>query len=231
MDGRLAFYVNGKFSDDWRLTASADTREGPLEDLFSNFLDKSPDSLFRRIDPDNHYPTFGDDGVVDETAPTLGKLYLKLSQGENYGLWGNFKVGYMDNELAQVDRGLYGANAHYGSEATTSFGERRIALDGFAAEPGTMPSYDEFRGTGGSLYYLRHQDILAGSERVRIELRDKDSGIVTGVVNLRPGHRLRHRLPAGPAAALRAAVVHRRRQPAGAQQRLERRRGLRRDSL
>ena len=50
-----------------------------------------------------------------------------------------------------------------------------------------MPSYDELRGTGGSLYYLRHQDILAGSERVRIELRDKDSGIVTGVVNLRPG--------------------------------------------
>ena len=49
-DGRLAFYVNGKFGDDWRLTASADTREGPVEDLFSNFLDKSPVSLFRRID-------------------------------------------------------------------------------------------------------------------------------------------------------------------------------------
>ena len=50
-----------------------------------------------------------------------------------------------------------------------------------------MPSYEEFRGTGGSLYFLRHQDLLIGSERVRIELRDKDSGIVTGVVNLRPG--------------------------------------------
>jgi flagellar motor protein MotB/long-subunit fatty acid transport protein len=187
LDGRLAFYVNGKFNETWRVTASADTREGPLEDLFSNFLDKSPDSLFRRIDPDNHYPTFGDDGTVEEMAPTLGKLYVKVSEGENYGLWGNFKVGYMGNELAQVDRGLYGANAHYASESTTSFGERRMALDGFAAEPGTMPSYEEHRGTGGSLYYLRHQDILGGSERVRIELRDKDSGIVTGVVNLRPG--------------------------------------------
>ena len=186
LDGRLAFYVNGKVSEHWRLTASADTREGPLEDLFSNFLDKSPDSLFRRIDPDYHYPTFGDDGVVEETAPTLGKFYVKASSGENYGLWGNFKVGYMGNELAQVDRGLYGANAHYGSEATTSFGERRIAVDGFAAEPGTLPSYEEIRGTGGSLYFLRHQDILTGSERVRIEIRDKQSGIVTGVVNLRP---------------------------------------------
>jgi len=184
LDGRLAFFLNGKFSDHWKLTASADTREGPVEDLFSNFLDKSPESLFRRIDPDNHYPTFGDDGVVEEMAPTLGKFYVKLSNGENYGMWGNFTVGYMGNELAQVDRGLYGANAHYASDDTTAFGERRLSVDGFAAEPGTMPSYEEFRGTGGSLYFMRHQDVLAGSERVRIELRDKDSGIVTGVVNL-----------------------------------------------
>ena len=186
VDGRLAFYVNGKLKK-WRLTASADTREGPVKDLFTNFLEKSPESLFRRIDPDYHFPSFGDDGVVEDMAPTLGKFYVKAGRGENYGMWGNFKVGYMGNELAHVDRGLYGANGHWGSEAKTKFGERRMAFDGFAAEPGTISSYEEFRGTGGSVYYLRHQDILRGSERVRIELRDKDSGIVTGVVNLRYG--------------------------------------------
>src|SRR5215475_1839705 len=119
-------------------------------------------------------------------APTMGKFFAKASRGENYGMWGNFKVGYADNELARVDRGLYGASAHYGSERTTRWGARRITVDGFAAEPGTTPSYEEFRGTGGSLYFLHHQDILTGSERVRIEIRDKASGIVTGVVNLRP---------------------------------------------
>ena len=186
LDGRLAFYVNGKVSEHWRLAASADTREGPVKDIFSNFLSKSPDSLFRRMDPDYHYPTFGDDGVVTEMAPTLGKFYLKASHGQNYGMWGNFNAGYMGNELAHVDRGLYGANAHYGAESTTKFGERRMTVDGFAAQPGTLSSYEEFRGTGGSLYFLHHQDILTGSERVRIEIRDKDSRIVTGVVNLRP---------------------------------------------
>src|SRR5262249_53636272 len=184
-DGRLAFYVNGDVGDHWRLTASADTREGPVKDLFSNFLAKEPGSLFRRIDPDYSYPTFGDDGAVNEMAPTLGKFYVKASHGENYGLWGNFKVGYLGNELAHVDRGLYGGNAHYVSQAATSFGERRIAVDGFAGSPGTLPSYEEFRGTGGSIYFLRHQDILTGSERVRIEIRDKASGIVTRVVDLR----------------------------------------------
>ena len=185
-DGRLAFYLNGKFGEDWMLTASADTREGSVKDLFSNFLDKSPEHLFRRIDPDYHYPTFGDDGTVEQGAPTSGKFYVKLSKAESHALWGSFKVGYRDNELAQVERGLYGANLHYQSPATTEFGEQRLMLDGFVAEPGTVPSREEFRGTGGSLYFLRRQDILTGSERVRIETRDKDSGLVTGVVYLTP---------------------------------------------
>jgi len=185
-DGRLAFYTKGKFGEGWELTSSADTLEGPVKDIFSNFGEKSPDALFRRIDPQYYYPTYGDDGSVEEGAPTLGKFYLKMKKNENYGLWGNFKIGYNDNDLAHVDRGLYGANAHYQTLATTSFGEKRFMIDSFAAQPGTVGTRDEFLGTGGSLYFLRHQDILTGSERVRIEVRDKDSGIVTAVKNLTP---------------------------------------------
>ena len=186
LDGRLAFFVNGKWGDHWKLTASADTNEGPIEDLFSNFMNKSPESLFRRIDADYYYPTYGDDSTVQELAPTMGKFYVRLANGDNFGQWGNFKVGYMNNELAHVDRGLYGANAHYESESTTEFGDKQFAVDAFAAEPGTIASREEFRGTGGSLYFLKRQDVLAGSERVRVELRDKASGIVTGVLNLMP---------------------------------------------
>ncbi len=187
VDGRLAFFVDGKFGDHWRLTASADTREGPIDDMFSNFLNKSPDSLFRRIDADYHYPTFGDDSTVQEMAPTMGKFFVRVGRDDSFGQWGNFKVAYMNNELARVDRGLYGANVHYESGGATDFGEKRFSVDAFAAEPGTVGSYEEFRGTGGSLYFLQRQDLLLGSERLRIEVRDKASGIVTGVVNLTPG--------------------------------------------
>ena len=180
IDGRLAFFTQGKFGDNWHLTASADTREGPLKDIFSNFMNKAPDAMFRRIDPDYYYPTYGDDSTVEEGAPTLGKLYVKLKKNENHILWGNFKVGYNGNSLAHVDRTLYGLNVHGQSADTTSFGEQRLYVDGFAAEPGTVASRDEFRGTGGSLYYLRHQDILTGSEHIFVEVRDKDSGMVVG---------------------------------------------------
>jgi flagellar motor protein MotB len=184
VQGRFAFYTKGVFGDNWGLTASADTREGPFDEIFSNFLDKSPEALFRRMDPDYHFPTFGDDSTILEDAPTSGRFYVKLKKEENYGLWGNFKVGYLDNDLAHVDRGLYGGNLHFQARDTTSFGEKRFLVDGFAAEPGTVAGRDEFRGTGGSLYFLRRQDILQGSERVRIEVRDKDSGIVLAVQDL-----------------------------------------------
>nr|WP_277610907.1 OmpA family protein [Microbulbifer celer] len=185
-DGRLAFYTSGSFGDGWRLSASADTEEGPVEDLFTNFMEKNPDALFRRLDSDLYYPTFGDDSTVVEDAPTSGKFYIKLENYDDYGLWGNFNASYTDNELAHIDRALYGANFHFETDDVTDFGDKRFQIDAFSAEPGTIAGRDEFRGTGGSLYYMRHQDILTGSERLRIEVRDKNSGLVLGVKNLTP---------------------------------------------
>jgi uncharacterized repeat protein (TIGR01451 family) len=186
LEGRVAFYTKGKFRNGWSLTASADTGEGPTDEIFSNFLDKSPEALFRRVDPDDYYPTYGDDSTVTEDAPTSGKFYLKVQKRETYGHWGSYRIAYTDTDLAHVDRGLYGANLHYQPSASTRFGEPRLVVDGFAADPGTVAGRDEFRGTDGSLYFLKRQDVLEGSERMRIEVRDSDSGIVLAVHNLTP---------------------------------------------
>lgn len=186
VEGRLAYYTTGKFGNGWSLTSSADTREGSVDEIFSNFVDKSPDALFRRLDPEDHMPTFGDDSTLIEDAPTSGKFYLKVEKERSRALWGNYHIVYTDNELAHVDRGLYGANLHYETIGTTTFGEPRFLVDGFAADPGTVAARDELTGTGGSLYYLKRQNILEGSERLRVEVRDKDSGIVLQTRNLVP---------------------------------------------
>jgi len=172
--------------DDCQLVSSADTQEAPFGELFSNFLEKDPRALLRRLDPDLFYPTFADDSTLEQRAPTSGKLYLRLQRHNNYGILGNFTIGYLGTTLAQIDRGLYGVTGHYETESYTAFGEEKFLIEGFAAEPGTVAGRDEFRGTGGSLYFLRHQDVLIGSDRVRVEVRDKDSGVVIGVKNLVP---------------------------------------------
>ena len=186
INGRIAYYVEGRFGDDWQLTSSADTLEGPVDELFTNFLDKDPRALIRRLDPDLYFPTFADDSTLEDRAPTSGKLYMKLQRHNDYGILGNFTIDYLDTSLAHIDRGLYGLNVHYEADDYTAFGEQRFQIDGFAADPGTVAGRDEFRGTGGSLYFLRRQDVLTGSERLRVEVRDKDSGIVISVKNLVP---------------------------------------------
>ncbi len=178
IDGRGAFYLKGKIKGEWLLTAAADTREQPLEDLFSNFSSKDPRYLLRNINPDLYYPVYGDDSTVADDAPTQGKFYVRLEKGDSHVMWGNFQTSWSGSELMQYSRGLYGAKLRYRSDDMTTYGEKQTQVDAFIADPGTLGARDEFRGTGGSLYYLQHQDITVGSERVWVEVRDKDSGLV-----------------------------------------------------
>ncbi len=178
VNGRLAFYLKGKIKGETLLTASVDTREEPLDELLSRLDEKDPRQLLRRLDPDRFYPVYGDDSTAIEDAPTMGRFYVRLERGDSHVLWGNFHTALTATDLAQVDRGLYGLKGRWVSEDQTTFGERRAQVDVFAAEPETVQSLDEFRGTGGSLYHLSHRDITLGSERLRIEVRDRDSGLV-----------------------------------------------------
>ena len=178
IDGRGAFYLKGRIKGEWLLTAAADTREQPLEHLFTNFTSKDPRYLLRNIDPDAYYPVYGDDSTTVDDAPTQGKFYVRLERGDSQVMWGNFQTAWTGSELVQYSRGLYGARGRFVSEESTGFGERRTRAEVFAADPGTLGAQQEFRGTGGSLYYLRNQDITQGSERIWVEMRDRDSGLV-----------------------------------------------------
>jgi outer membrane protein OmpA-like peptidoglycan-associated protein len=177
IDGRTAFYLKGKVKGDYLLTASADSQEQPLKNMFSNFAAKDPDYLLRNIDPDRYYPVYGDDSTAVDDAPTQGKFYVKLEKNGSSVMWGNFQTAWTGTELAQFSRGLYGANVQWNDQKTTGFGEKATTVNAFVADPGTLNSREEFRGTGGSLYYLHNLNLTEGSEQVWVEIRDKDSGL------------------------------------------------------
>jgi hypothetical protein len=113
-----------------------------------------------------------------EDAPTQGRFYFRANKDASQFVIGNFATQFNGAELAQLDRGLFGALLDYNSKSVTSFGERTSQVTAFASDPGTVPGREEFRGTGGSLYFLKRQDVSIGSERVRLEVRDRETGVV-----------------------------------------------------
>jgi outer membrane protein OmpA-like peptidoglycan-associated protein len=186
VDGQLAFYYKGLLKGQWLLTAAADTKDQPIQDLFSNFARKDPEDLLRRIDPNRYYPVYGDDSTTVQDAPTSGKFYVRLEKGDSSVLWGDFQTHLTGTDFIQYARTLYGLNVRYRSPEATALGEKKSSVDAFWADPGTLESRQEFRGTGGSLYYLQNQDISIGSEQLMIEVRDKDSGLVLSTTALIP---------------------------------------------
>ncbi|SDQ63524.1 hypothetical protein [Pseudoxanthomonas sp. CF125] len=186
-EGRLAFYLKGKVRGRFLLTAHADTRERDIEHLFDGFLDADPQDIFRRLDPDLYYPVYGDDSNTYRDVDTQGKLYVRVDWDQSQALWGNFATGFTGTEYGQYNRSLYGAALNWRSRPATALGEPRSLLKAFASEAQTALGHSEFLGTGGSLYYLRHTDVLRGSEQVVLEVRDRTTGRTEARVNLRQG--------------------------------------------
>lgn len=176
--GRVAFYLKGKIKGKYLLTAAADTGEDELKEIFRNLDDKNPREILRGLDPEDFYPVYGDDSTVFEDAPTKGKFYVRLDQGDSHVMWGNYKANIHGTEFLRSERALYGASAVYRSEQVTPFGERRTEATAYAAKPDTMPQRDEFLGTGGSAYFLKRQDVTEGSETITVEIRDQVTGQV-----------------------------------------------------
>ena len=185
LNGRAAAYVKGRINGEYLVTGAIDTGEDRLSNVFRNLDDKNASQLLRRLDADRFYPVYGDDSTLVEDAPTQGRFFLRVEKDDSHVMWGNFATQITGTEFAHLDRGLYGGIADYNSKETTSFGERKTQVTAFAADPGTLPAREEYRGTGGSVFFLQRQDLSIGSERVRVEVRDKVSGLVLETRELR----------------------------------------------
>jgi len=110
---RLAFYMKSKQSNGWTITAALDTGEEDLGNLLSGVLEKDPRSLVSRIDPQDLYPSYGDDSTSVDDTPTDGRIYLKAEYETGFILWGNYKASLGRNTYVRNERQLYGAQVNW----------------------------------------------------------------------------------------------------------------------
>ena len=148
--------------------------------------------------------------VVEEMAPTLGKFYVKAGARREPRA-----VGQLQGRLPGQRAGAGGPRPVRRQPALRVRSARPASASSASRSTASPPSPARWRAARSSAAPAArctscvNQDILVGSERVRIESCATRIPARHGVVNLRPGARLRHRLPAGPHAADRAAVVDR----------------------
>jgi hypothetical protein len=185
--GRLAFYLKGKIKGSVLLTAAMDTGEHDLKNMLKRIDEKDPRRFLKRIDPDDYYPVYGDDSTSIEDAPTSGHFYVKLQKDDSHVMWGNYKAYIGGNTFLNNERALYGGQAIYKASKVQLDGTRSTEVSAHGAEPGTLVQHDILRGTGGSAYFLKHQDITQGTESVAIEVRDPVTGFVVSTSSLKLG--------------------------------------------
>lgn len=186
-DGRLAFYLKSKVDGRYTITAHADTKEQELKHLFSGFGRAYPEDVFRQLDPDLYYQTYGDDSSVYRDVDTMGRFYARVDWDKNQALWGNYNTGISGTEYGRYSRSLYGAALDWNSNSSTAYGDTQTHVRAFGSQAQSNPGRSEFLGTGGSLYYLRHTRILPGSDKVQVEVRDNLTGRVVSLVSLTRG--------------------------------------------
>ncbi|MEE9493641.1 MAG: SdrD B-like domain-containing protein, partial [Gammaproteobacteria bacterium] len=187
VDGRLAFYLKGKVKGKYLVTAQMDTEEDDIDEIFKNIHKKDPRSVFRRLDPDRYYPVYGDDSSIIDDTDSQGKMYVRVEWDKSQALWGNYNTSLTGTELSEFNRSLYGGQYIHNNTNITTFGDPKTQAQIFASEVQSAFGHNEFLGTGGSLYYLKHTDILPGSEKLWVETRQRETGRVIDKIILERG--------------------------------------------
>ncbi len=187
IDGRLAFYLKGKVKGKYLITAQLDTTEDELHNLGDRLDDEDPSRIFRQLDPDQYYAVYGDDSITIDDTDSQGMFYLRVDWDKSMALWGNYNTDITGTEFAQYNRSLYGAKVEHRNINTTDFGDHKHEIHAFASQAQNVAAHNEFIATGGSLYYLRNTEVVQGSEKIWVEVRNRDTEQVTENITLTQG--------------------------------------------
>ncbi|PKP95281.1 MAG: hypothetical protein CVT75_02635 [Alphaproteobacteria bacterium HGW-Alphaproteobacteria-14] len=154
-DARVALYAKGRVLGKYLLTLAYDSAK-----------QRDDQRVLGAIDPQAYYTVFGDASVRQFDAASREKLYVRIETSTFYALYGDFQTAFNQTRLANYNRTATGVKA----EARVG----NVTAQGFAAEIASRFQRQEIQGQGiTGPYTLASRRILANSERVTIEVRDR----------------------------------------------------------
>ena len=154
----------GKWFDDLQFTAHIDTgKERETQPFFAN------------LDDTKEFSLFGDTAGEARDVNSRGKFYLHVKADESTATIGSVHTSLVGG-LVHYDRTVDGVVV----DGHRTIGRHEASARAFATHyaPTTMRDVNWYRATGGSLYYLRYGFVAEGSERLRIVVRDRDTGML-----------------------------------------------------
>ena len=154
-DARVALYAKGRVLGKYLVTLAYDSAK-----------QEEDQRLLGTIDPDAYYTVFGDASSRQFDAASREKLYLRIETASFYALYGDFVTGFDQTRLSRYNR------TATGFKGEARFGE--FKAEAFAADISSGFRRDEIQGQGiTGPYSLSSRGIIANSERVTLEVRDR----------------------------------------------------------
>ncbi|MEM1051310.1 MAG: isopeptide-forming domain-containing fimbrial protein [Pseudomonadota bacterium] len=154
-DARVALYAKGRILGRFLTTIAYDSAK-----------QREDQRVLGQLDPNAYYTVFADASSRRFDAASREKLYVRIETSTFYALYGDFETAFDQTRLARYNR-----------VATGVKGEARVGqfkASGFAADIATRLQREEIQGQGISgPYQLDSRRILANSERVTLEVRDR----------------------------------------------------------
>jgi hypothetical protein len=174
-DGRLAFFLKGKLKGKFLVKAKYDSAD-------------RRSALFTNLNPNDYYPIYGDNSTRDYQAQeTAQHLFVLVEMDRSYAQWGSFKTEFTDTELATYNRTLSGLKVNFDTVSSTAYGDPQRGFKVFSADSTHRADHNELYATGGSLFYTRNRNIVEGSEKIRVEIRDKIQNMTVASYDLQEG--------------------------------------------
>ncbi|MEL6531081.1 MAG: hypothetical protein AAFQ27_14050, partial [Pseudomonadota bacterium] len=154
-DARVALYAKGRVLGKYLLTLAYDSAK-----------QREDQRVLGTLDPQAYYTVFADGSLRRFDAASREKLYVRIETATFYALYGDFETAFDQTRLARYNRTATGVKAE------ARFGQ--VKTQGFAAEISSRLQREEIQGQGiTGPYNLESRQILANSERVVLEVRDR----------------------------------------------------------